>query len=318
MIPVVLAYKRPELTQAVIEKLLEIGVSKFSDGKPCNFPFIALVQDGLRQEENEIGVKSYRLLTNVLRAYASINNSVHLLKYSKNLGLTNHLFRILEDIHDARENVVFIEEDKFPTIDGLEFIKNQNELKEKPIMVDTLPFQNHPNALGASINTLFTDNGNFVLSQNLRELSKELWIVKDRYQREFEKNLMDYLRTFNQKYAQARAFSYFRDFFTWGLFNPDRPDSLFVYALILSRQMKTCPTRRLSDDNSDKDNRGKNVNYLPKNRNYECSANEAEVWESSFCVTCEKQGLSERVGITPVQTISNSFKFRIKNWNSRF
>lgn len=317
MIPVVLAYKRPELTQSLIEKLLEIKACNFSDGKPCNFPAIALVQDGLRQEEDEIGINSYKLVGDVLRGYESIEYPVQLLRYSKNLGLTNHLFRILDDLSGVGEDIVFLEEDKFPSIEGFEFLKKHSDLKEQPMLLDTLPFQNHPNLKKTSIKTIFSDNGNFILGKDLKELSKELWVVKDRYKEEFEKNLMDYLETFNQKFAQTRAFSFFRDYLSWGLFNADRPDSLFVYALILSRNMKTCPPRRLSEDKSDRDNRGKNVNYLPKNRNYECLSDEAQVWGNSFCVPCERQGLSERVGLTPFASIMNSVRFRLRNTNSK-
>ena len=58
------------------------------------------------------------------------------------------------------------------------------------VMVDTLPLNKHLGKKNTHTSTLFMDNGNILVGEDLYELAKHLWRVKDKYQEEFEKTCM--------------------------------------------------------------------------------------------------------------------------------
>lgn len=94
--------------------------------------------------------------------------------------------------------------------------------------------------------------------------------------------------------------------------NSDRGDSLLSYSLILSKSLKNCPTLPLSDNWSNRDTRGKNVNIVPGNRGSDCNSSTTEIWEISICPRCEEQGVSERVELNRIGALKVGLNYRLR------
>lgn len=308
---VVLAYKRPELTFQNISKLLSISDALVSSNNVNVFSSIVVVHDGLRNTEDKDSFESHKRVSQVIKDFENSQKRVTSITYSTNVGLTNHMFRILDDLGELSSDCVFIEEDKMPTRAGIEFLRKNAIQMPEIALLDTLPIHNHLGSSRRTIQTLFTDNGNLVISEGLKEVSRELWREKDKCVNDFETNLRQYVGSIEYGFGAKRAFDYFSRYYTWGRHNPDRPDSLLCYALIVKSRLKTSPNQRLTIDSSDRDTRGKNVISLPKNRDSDCHFSSCELWGEYLCAICERQGTSERVGLTIWASVRNRAKFTI-------
>ncbi len=318
MIPVILAYKRPELVQHSIARLLEIDSEfKVKYGSSA-FSRIILIHDGIREEENEDSKRFHSQVREICIESEKIFGKVTSIIFDDNIGLTSHMFRVGDALRSDIRYSIFIEEDKVPTLQGIEFLDQLSRFMESTVMVDTLPLNKHLNSKNNHVSTLFTDNGNILVGEDLYDLAKHLWYVKDKYQEEFQKNLHTYLSFSLSGFSLRRAYGYYSKFFSWGLTNIDRPDSLLSYALVLSQKLKVCPTVRLSENWSDRDSRGKNVNIVPDNRGNDCNFSTTEIWGLNICTRCEKQGVSERVELNRIGALKVGLTYRLsKHLNSK-
>ena len=318
MIPIILAYKRVELVQLSFSRLLEID-SEFKV-KYGSSPFsrIVLIHDGIREVDREKSKRFHNQVREICLELEKRHTKVTSIVFDDNVGLTNHLFRIGDVLDSNLRFSIFIEEDKAPTLQGIEFLNQVSNSMDSKVMVDTLPLNKHLGKKNTHTSTLFTDNGNLLVGEDLYELAKHLWRVKDKHQEEFEKNLNAYLSNFLSGFSLKRAFGYYSKYFSWGLTNIDRPDSLFAYALILSQKLKVCPTFPLSENWSDRDTRGKNVNIVPNNRGIDCNFSTTEIWGFNTCTRCEKQGVSERIELNRIGALKVGLNYRIsKHRNSK-
>jgi hypothetical protein len=311
LIPIVLAYKRPELTNRLVARLLEIDSKYESIYESSAFSSILLIHDGLRETEDEASRGFYQETRKLCVDLERANIKVKSITFDTNLGLTEHFFRIINGLEFGLSNYIFFEEDKAPTLQGIVFLNQTRKSMDSAGMVDTLPLHRHLSGKSTQISTLFTDNGNITIGEDLYDRVKHLWSVKDKYQEEFKKNLNVYLRSFISGFALERAQNYYSKYYSWGLTNVDRTDNLFSYALILSKKFKTCPLVPLSENWSDQDNRGKNVNTVPTNRGLECSYATIDLWGYEICPQCEKQGVSERVALGLPGAIRANLLYRL-------
>jgi hypothetical protein len=318
LIPIILAYQRPELTLQLFTKLHQINSDFQKKNGEYVFSWIVLAHDGL-QDKAGSEIRRYHEQTRQLcRDLEKDKANVKTLLFDKNIGLTQHIFRCIDAQGINSRDCILFEEDKIPTLEAIEFLKSSKDLMNPSCILDTLPINQH---LGLELNyvsTLFTDNGNVVIGEELLNLAKELWIKKDLFQNEFEKNLLFYFSNFLSGFSLRRAYGYYSKFFSWGLTNIDRPDSLLSYALILSQKLKVCPTFPLSENWSDRDTRGKNVNIVPNNRGIDCNFSTTEIWGFNTCTRCEKQGVSERIELNRIGALKVGLNYRIsKHRNSK-
>lgn len=311
-------YKRPELTLRLVNQIKEVNSEiKVAHGK-LPFSRILLVHDGVRKSEDSASRKSHREARELCLDLDKSDSRVASFVFDDNVGLTRHVFRVVDTLKLDIQKCVLFEEDKAPNYLGIDFLATMSTSKKSFSLLDTLPLNAHPKNEEGSFSTLFTDNGNTIVSEELLGLAKELWIVKDRYQSEFERNLFTYLSRFLKGYSLNRAFSYYSKYFSWGLVNPDRGDSLFSYSLLLSKNLKNCPNLPLGENWSDRDTRGKNVKIVPDNRGNDCNLTTTEIWGFKICSKCEKQGVSERVELNRIGALKVGLNYRLsKHLNSK-
>ena len=311
MIAVLLLYKRMELAHELLEQIISLD-SLFQDkNRRPFFSRIYVVHDGVSVDEDYIGKKSHKVTREfalrVDQEYANVTTLV----YDKNIGLTPHIFRIVEDLGAPFSDIVFFEEDKVPKIGSYEFLETVEFQNRQCYLVDTLPLNSHKNPQDNFYNTLFTDNGNFRVSDELASIAKSLWQNPYKNHHDFQRNLIDYFDYFLEGFALRSAFRYYEEYLHWGLTNPWRTDSLLTYSLILSKSLKSCPLERLSEDRSDQDTRGKNVNWVDKKRGALCDFPLADVWNYKICFICESQGVAMRAPLSMQERIQRSLRFRI-------
>jgi hypothetical protein len=314
LIPIVLAYKRAELVQLSFSRLLEIDSAFKVKYGSSPFSRILFIHDGIREEDKEKSKRFHNevreMCLDLEKRYAKVTSIV----FDDNLGLTNQMFRIGDVLDSNLRSSIFIEEDKAPTLQGIEFLNQVSNSMDSKIMVDTLPLNKHLGKKNTHTSTLFTDNGNTLVGEDLYELAKHLWRVNDKYQEEFERNLHAYLSNFLSGFSLKKAFGYYSKYFSWGLTNRDRPDSLLSYALVLSKKFKACPKVPLSENWSDRDTRGKNVNTVPDYRGADCNFSTTEIWGSDICPRCEKQGVSERIELNQIRALKVGLNYRISKY----
>ncbi len=311
-------YKRPELTLRLVNRIKEINLEyKVAHGE-LPFSRILLVHDGVRNREDSASRQSHRKARELCLDLEKSDSRIVHFPFDDNVGLTRHVFRVVDTLKLDVQKCVLFEEDKAPNVLGIKFLISMSRSKKSFSLLDTLPLNAHPKNEEGSFCTLFTDNGNMVVSEDIFELASELLIAKDKYQGEFDRNLVTYLSSFLSGYALRRAFKYYSNYFSWGLVNSDRGDSLLSYSLILSKSFKNCPTLPLSDNWSDRDTRGKNVNTVPGNRGNDCNSSTTEIWGHSICPRCEKQGVSERIELNRIGALKVGLNYRLsKHLNSK-
>lgn len=313
MIPIILAYQRPELTLKLFTRLHKINDDFQRKHGEYAFSRIVLAHDGLQDRVSADTRRYHEQARQLCQDLEKDNADVRTLLFDKNIGLTQHIFRCIDAQEITSRDCILVEEDKFPTLEAVEFLRSRKISMDPSCILDSLPNNHHLDLQLDYVSTLFTDNGNLVIGEELLNLTKELWLKKALFQDEFEKNLRFYFSSFLSGFSLRRACRFFSDHLSWGLMNPDRPDSLFAYALILSKKLKICPVSPLSENWSARDTRGKNVNYQSSNRGEECSTRPIKIWNLNLCPQCEKFSISERTGLTPYLAIKNSIDYRMRN-----
>jgi len=296
MIPVFFAYKRGDLLLKNVLNTIELDLKFEKKYKKALFSEMLLVHDGVRDSEDMEHRQHHNRTLGLCRSLEQTYSKIKLIQFNNNIGLTPHAFRVFSLLSTKLKESIIIEEDKFLTFEGMEFLRNNLDALNSKNMLDLLPKFNHVRESSENLSSLYTDGGNVVYGTGLLETAREIWAVKEKYQVQFEKNLHFYLSQLLVGYGLKRAFDYYSKSFSWGLYNFDRPDSLICYSLILTQELKISPLSRKTDDYSGQDSLGKNVNTLPAMR----KAHEylpLKIWNTEFCKLCEKKGVSERVGI---------------------
>ena len=312
----VFVYKRPELTLRLVNRIKEVNLEfKVAHGE-LPFSRILLVHDGVRKSEDLPSRQSHRKARELCLDIEKWDSRVAYFPFDDNVGLTRHVYRVVDTLKLDIQKCVIFEEDKAPNVLGIKFLISMSRSKQSFSLLDTLPLNAHPKYEKGSFSTLFTDNGNIMISEELFELAKELLIAKDKYQSEFDRNLFTYLSSFLSGYSLRRAFKYYSNYLSWGLVNVDRGDSLLSYSLILSKSLKNCPTSPLGDNWSDRDTRGKNVNIVPDHRGADCNFSTTEIWGSDICPRCEKQGVSERIELNRIGALKVGLNYRISKYRN--
>ena len=311
MIAVVLAYKRASLVQNNVLRIIKLNNDfKRKHGFEV-FSEVLLFHDGLRTNEDYEGRNSHEKTLETCLSLELEFTKVKTVNFNNNINLTPNFFRICSYLEDKVSEAVIFEEDKAIKFEGIEFLYENYKLMDSKTLIDTLPRSNHVAKGKERFATLHTDGGNLMFGSEVIETARVIWGVKDKFTEEFEKNLTLYLGSFLGGYSLKRAFRYYSNHLTWGLFNPDRPDSLFAYTLILTKQLKICPPLRLSDDWSDHSAIGMNINQLPKNRDRICDRKPINIWNSHVCTSCDKRHLRERVAITRFSHSRSYLKYKL-------
>jgi hypothetical protein len=311
---IVLAYKKWDLLLKLVARLKEINCYHIEKYTSPLFSRIILAHDGIRDQEGEAGKQDYIRVRKMCLELEREDPILSSILYTTNLGLTLNNFRILFDLGAKSSECIFFEEDKAPTLKAIQFLSHHSKIMDPLCLLDTLPLNSHLNSKNCSIPTLFTDIGNNIIGEDLLETAKKIWNVKDKYQVDFERNLSDYLSYFTTGFQFKRAFKYYSHYFSWGLTNIDRPDSLYNYCLILSKKFRICPVEPLSENWSDQNKNGLNVTTLPINRNNYCECSTKTIWGVNICPRCEKQGVSERVELNRIGALKAGLNYRISKY----
>ena len=116
------SYRRPNLTQEAINRLLEWN----------NLEKLYISIDGL-QVGSSSEEREWRLETISVSTEARKNSSkIELLIWEENTGLTNHANRALKHVFANHSKVISLEEDNLISVDGLEFLNDIETLCGAP------------------------------------------------------------------------------------------------------------------------------------------------------------------------------------------
>lgn len=314
---VIFAYNRPKLLFDLVNKIIEFKRYDSDTQETKFFSKVFIVQDGIRSTEKGARRENYHTLTELSCELELSDPRISRVAFENNVGLTRNTLRTIRLLKQECNQSIYFEEDKFPTLLGLDFLAKHAPSMDPYTYLDTAPLNIHKRVNQTSISTLFTDNGNHIYGEHLIRTVEELLVAKDRYKEEFERNLYRYLSSFLSGFALKRAYDYYSSYLSWGLTNPDRPDSLFAYALILKKKLKVCPIMPLTDNRSDQDGGGINVNTVPENRSFECTNSLKHIWGQLVCPKCERFGASERVALGKIEVVRAGLYFRKQQFISK-
>jgi hypothetical protein len=312
MIPVFFAYKRSQLLLKNVLNTIELDVQFEKKYKKALFSEILLVHDGVRDAEDMEHRRLHNRTLELCRSLEQTHSKIKLIQFNNNVGLTLHAFRVFSLLSTKLMESILIEEDKFMTFEGMEFLRHNSDAINFKNMVDLLPKFNHISKSRENLSSLHTDGGNVLYGAGLIETAREIWAVKDKFQVQFEKNLHLYLSQFLSGYGLKRALLYYSNGFSWGLYNVERPDALICYSLVLTRELKISPLSRITDDYSGQDSLGKNVNTLPIIRRAH-EYRPIKIWNTELCKLCEKKGVSERVSINRHSSARRYLNFKFNS-----
>ena len=106
--------------------------------------------------------------------------------FDSNLDVTQHISPIVDCLDSSLSNYICFEEDKAPTLQGIEFLDKTSKSIVSAVMIDTLPLNMHLSEKNTQDSTLFTNNGNTIIGEDFYHLAKHRWSIKDKYKEEFE------------------------------------------------------------------------------------------------------------------------------------
>lgn len=206
-------YKRPELTVRLVYSIKKRKLEyKVAHGE-LPFQRILLVHDGVRKSEDSASRQSHRKARELCLDLEKSDSRIAHFPFDNNVGLTRHVYRVVDTLKLDIQKCVLFEEDKVPDVLGIKFLISMSRSEKLFSLLDTLPINAHPKNEEGKFCILFTDNGNMVVSEDFFELAQELLIAKDKCQSKFDRNLIIYLSSVLSGYTLKRAFKYYSNFF---------------------------------------------------------------------------------------------------------
>ncbi len=274
---------------------------------------VIVIHDGLREtadldEKNQHEKTRYDLLE-----YARTENKFDVVTYKTNIGLTRHFFRIYADLGENTSKIIFLEEDKLPTKNGIDFLTKQSINIDPKNQLDTMPLTDRHTLELTELATLQTRNGNFILGPELFNTAREIYFGANKFNHEFEYNLNKYLNLLaNNRIGLKLAKNKIKRMYEWGLRSVDRPDGLLDYALMVLGGVKITPGSAQSIDISGLSTLGKNVNLQHKYTERVCDGEQILYNQKILCKSCEIIGVESRVSLSIRGQILNSMQYRIR------
>jgi hypothetical protein len=300
---IILAYRRLNFVYQLLDSL--VNLNEFND--------VIIFHDGLRETADPLEKLQHDRCRSELINYAQTNKNLDIKTYKNNIGLTSHLFRILQDMGESTRNVIIFEEDKLPTKKGINFLKNQSPIFDSNSLLDTLPLAKYHSPEITSMATLQSRGGNLVIGPELFTSAKDLYYGKKKYEDDFDLNLNKYLSTFaNNRLALHAAKKKLKQIYSWGVYSQDRPDGLLGYTLFVVKGVKFTPGSSESIDISEFSKFGKNVNTSNENAERVCCLKKILFNKRELCENCERIGIQSRTGLSVPEIFRNSIKYRIR------
>jgi len=223
---------------------------------------------------------------------------VHLAVYEKNVGLTNHIFRIVLDHFSSEDKFLICEEDKFylTGLDSLDYRLAPPHMSGRhALMSSTQNYHYLHSNENAYIATLTLEMGLSIFSQDLIQTAKQIFQKNSYTASNIERPIREYCSIFelNSKW-ERRVVKYWSNYFSWGITSRRRPDALFTYALLLSGRFRIMLTGFNHLNLHHLDFRGKNLNAKPKSELRIHAPQLRSLNGFDFCVPCEMHTLSAR------------------------
>lgn len=280
------AYARPEFTTLNIHRL-----SLYSDELD-----LVIVHDGLREGASTLEKISHSQTRNILTS-SKLPKGCEVLVYDENVGLTQHFFRVSNLILRNYDGLINHEDDKLISFKGLQEITSLPKLRDVPMHADSRGNLKHVWKDSLWRNSLFSQNGVSFMNHSLIAAAQEEYSTGKVRLDKLKIALREwYSEMFSKKSHLERIVDKVSQQLSWGISNPDRPDSLLAYTLLLRGQTKFVTNYDFSFDISHLDFRGKNQEYRD---GFEI-CDDPGLQESSFgqiCRNCEITGVTNRVPI---------------------
>lgn len=296
------AYSRPEFTKINLERLIAQ-------------PFVRklyIAHDGVRAYADDFEIHSHKLVRDLLTK-TEFPQKVELLIYDQNIGLTQHMFRVSRRILKNCNSFISHEDDKFSNDLTFRAFMDLDVLEDAPQQADTRNFLKHAWKDRMWRDGLYMLNGVAYLNHSLIDCAEFDFKSKTFSEKNIVKTLKDfYLPIFGHTNSLSRVVSRLSDMLNWSLYNQNRPDTLFLYSLLLRNRLKQVSSYDLCHDVSNLDFRGANQEY--KNNRVVGICEEIAIRETALgniCVQCEREGIKERIPLGTLRRARANVDFNL-------
>lgn len=296
------AYSRPEFTKFNIERLLR-------------FPQIRnlyIAHDGLRSIATEFESQSHKTTRELITNFNLPSHARNLI-FDSNIGMTEHFFRVADIVLQNSDGFVQHEDDKISNQATFEALAAVPKTINSPQLIDTRNLFLHSSEDSSFRSAFTTINGVNFTNSALVEAAKLDFRTGEMNHDLVEKSLrVFYSSIFRNKNDYVRISKSLTTMLSWGLINPNRPDSLLGYSLVSRGLLKQVSMNDLCVDVSHLDFRGANQEYRDPSSRKVCKG--GEFFESPFgkiCSWCEIEGIKTRIPLGYMNRLQSYLGFRL-------
>ena len=279
-------YARPEFSW--------INISRLSQNHDISRLYI--VHDGLRKDASNIERNSHQQVRRLILSQ-HFPPKVDVLTFEDNVDLTNHFFRVARVVLENCESFVNHEDDKISNKEIFRLFSEVEVDKNLPQFFDTRNLQVHQWKDSVWRRALYSINGVNLMNRSLVDSAENDFRTKVFDSQAIKKTIEEfYNQILFKKSDIGRVVSRLAEIISWGLTNPNRPDSLINYTLLSRKQLKHVTNLNLSHDLSAIDFRGANQEYLEKEDLqicYDVTLRKTDM--GAICENCEIEGIKSRV-----------------------
>jgi hypothetical protein len=296
------AYSRPEFTKFNVERLLR-------------FPQIRslyIAHDGLRSSASEFESKSHKATRELITNFNLPSHARNLI-FDSNVGMTEHFFRVSDIVLQNSEGFVQHEDDKISNQATFAALAAVPKTLNSPQLIDTRNLFLHSSEDFSFRGAFTTINGVNFTNSSLVEAARQDYRFRNIDHYRVEKNLRVFFSSiFEHRKDFERLSKLLTSMLSWGLTNPNRPDSLLGYSLMSRGLLKQVSMNDLSIDVSHLDFRGANQEYRENSGRMFCK--DSEIFESPFgkiCRSCEVEGIKTRIPLGYKNQLESYLRFHL-------
>lgn len=257
-------------------------------------------------------------LTESLFTNSKVDKVSKIFRYQDNVGLTKHLFRVMDHVSSESETILISEDDKRYTRGLSNALNMADSLKKtgSPFWIESIIDCHHlkedQNSVG--VQSIAKRAGLALLNKKFVKAAEELYFNKNLDWEALRNSLQDYCRILGLKRRQStRVINYYLKATAWAIDSKERPDGLLLTHLLSNGLYRTTISNFNHEDLQHLDFRGKNENeitaQIPKHELY--TIGEPPI---NFCRKCEIFRLRQRSPFTDLDYT----KMKISAFKKRF
>jgi hypothetical protein len=255
---------------------------------------ISVFIDGPRHNSDVVQLD----FTESLFIKSKVDKVSRIIRYPTNVGLTEHLFRVMDHVHSESETILISEDDKKYSsgLSNALFMADAFKKTGTPFWIESIMDCHHPKNDQNSVwvQSMAKPTGLALLNKKFVKSAEELYQSKNLDWMALRNSLQDYCEILGLHRRQsARVINHYLKAVTWVLDSKDRPDGLLLAKLLSNGLYRTTNIYFNHENVQHLDFRGKNENevtvQIPKHE-----LNTMGEPPINFCGKCEFFRLRER------------------------